>query len=175
MATTFLRINLALIQASRRNEWENKQQLAKKIREAKPREFKVRGDGSSIDHYMKDNSIVQLLDLMIELELLENYAEEKLRLSRKGKNCIKSVEKLKSQVRSSVKSLLQNKRLPLDVIKKEIKKIQLPEVPDAENISERLKKVNHSVSKELLRRLLFLYACADGIKRKMHVHYEIQS
>jgi hypothetical protein len=174
MATTFLRIFTAITQASQNNKWEDKEQLANKIREKKLKEFKVRGDGSSIDHYMKENSIAQLLDLMIELELLEKNIDEKLRLTRKGKKCVKSVEKLKPLMRSSVKSLLEHRKLPFDVIKGEINKIKLPEVPDADNIFEHLKKVNHGVSRELLRKLLFLYACADGIKRKMHVHYEIQ-
>lgn len=172
MATTFKRIHIALQQASKRSKWNDEGALAKHIRNQRLRIYKIRGDGSSIDDYMKEDTIAQLILFMKDLELCKKTRDNILLLTSKGKKCLDSEEKFKRQIRSSVKSFLQSESLPMEVILEEMTKIKLPEVPDARTIFERIKDRDHKVDEKLLRKVLFLYACAEGIERKLRIHYE---
>ncbi len=73
---------------------------------------------------------------------------------------------------------LENRGLSIDDILRAIGGIAFPEIPDAEAIHvalyEGVAESDQKVTVNGLRRLLYLYAAAGGIDRKVRVHYQGQ-
>ena len=172
MSTTYAKIQTSLRQASRNKEWIDINTLAKEIRKRRLRDFRIRDDGSSIDHYMKEGTICKHLELMVSLELLKKNSDNRITVTSKGRGSIISEDRFNRQIRSSVKSLFESKNLNIQLIKATVEKIKLPDVPDAGTLFDRLNKHDHGFDENLLRKLLFLYACAKGVGRRVRVHYE---
>ena len=173
MGTTYSRIYTILQKSKIEKGWFEIDDFANSLKKRKLKDFKVRGEGNSIDDYMKKESIKKLINLMESLSLVKyNSDKTKMSLSEKGKRCLNSEEQYKLDIRSSIKSLLENKdNLPaFSEISNTIQSIKLPNIPDTDTIYEHLKN-KEQINLEILRRLLFLFACADGIVRKTSCYY----
>ncbi len=171
MATTFIRIRTLLSQARRQPSWESINELATDVRRRRLVAFRLRGDGSSIDHYMSIRSISRMINLMRDLELIRSLPGGLIQVTPKGANSLSSEDAFARQIRSSVKSLLQKKQLPLSTITQTILGITLPDVPNPETIYEALPVANPPIDRETFRKLLYLLACSDGIERSIKVLY----
>ena len=145
MATTYDRLRVALRRLKRRTTWDLTE-LAESIREGQPRpeEFRVRGEGTSLDDYMKVSSIRRLLTLLVELELADGLPENKIRINSAGDNCLQSDDRFANQIKSSVTTLLHRAGIEIEDVRLAIKQIQLPDIPDADNI---LAKVSENAQK----------------------------
>ena len=173
MAATYDRIQAILQQASRRDTWISIGDLASNIRQRRLKAFRIRGDGTSIDHFIQQTSIESLLRLCVDLDLIEQNKDNSIKIPEKSLSAIETEEAFSMQIRSSVKSYLQNHLAPLENILSVIAKIKLPDVPDAKTIYESLEKQNPkpNLNEDDLRKVLFLLAQADGLERKVKVHY----
>ena len=175
MSSTYSRIFSILNYANSQTEWDQFT-LASSIRQRgltdlSFKEFKLKLNGANIDAYMQEKSIIGLIDLMIDLDLLRNNANI-ISMTSNGLKCINSEDNFKMQIRSSVMSLLQSKNIPLSLIIESINKILLPNVPNIETIYENLSsQAKGFINLNLLRRLLFLLACAEGVNRVWTVYY----
>lgn len=171
MATTFRKINLILENINKKNDWDSKDDLSETIRSKKLYEFKVKGDGSDIDHFMKIKTINKLIELVIELEFVEFIGKtSRIKISEKGTKSLISIDDYKLQLKSSLKSYLDRKNISISEINKTIKKIQLPDVPDISTIYAKLPD-SKRISEKELRTAMFMYALAEGIKRNTKVIY----
>ena len=172
MATTYARIYVITNSIVGTGGDLTKQQFISNLRGRRIKELKVRGDGSDINDYMKEETIERLIELTRDLGLTQVSDDDKLQLTEKGITSNKSEEDYKRILKSSIKSLLHKMKCPMEKIIEAIKKIRLPDVPDTDTIFSKLKITDPKLTRTELRRLLFLYACAEGIKRRMRVHYE---
>lgn len=173
MAATYDRIMAILQQASRRDTWVSVTELASNLRQRRLSAFRIRGDGTSIEHFIQQSSMESLLRLCIDLDLLEQDMEGSIKVPGRSLTAIESEEAFARQIRSSVKSYLQNHSAPLETILSVIAKIKLPDVPDAKTIYESFEKLTPkpNLNEDDLRKVLFLLALADGLARKVRVHY----
>lgn len=173
MATTFRRINLILENANKRTSWDSKDELSETIRHKKLYEFKVKGDGTDQEDFMKTKTISRLIDLIVDLDFIENIDDTPgIRITERGVKSLKSTDDYKLQLKSSLKSHLDRKKISISEINDTIKKIQLPDVPDIATIYAKLPDSKRITEKEL-RTLMFMYALAEGIKRNTKVIYVI--
>lgn len=178
MATTYDRLRVALRRLKRRATWDLTE-LAVSIREAEPRpeEFRIRGEGTSLDDYMKVSSIRKLLTLLIELELADGLPESRIRINSVGENCLQSDELFANQIKSSVTSHLHKHGIELDHVRTAIKKIHLPDVADADTIYRMISDGAQKAGKPLtidadrFRTMMYLLAIAGGINRVVRVYY----
>jgi len=169
-AHTFERIKVAL-QRLRSQKDTTVQGFANEIRKHKISAFKVRGEGRSIDDYMKAQSVVRLLLFMAELQLISIKGGE-VELTDQGRNARSTESRFKNQIQSSVKSYLERKGVSYAEIARIGGEIELPETPNADSIFQRLQRDEVELSLDELRRALFLLACAEGASRRVKVHYE---
>jgi hypothetical protein len=160
-------------QVSRRKTPASRSQIAKAIRSRKPKEMRVRGDGSADDHYMSEQSISNLLSLMAKHGLLVINDDGKVSVSTDGQKAAESEKMFELVLQSSIKTKLAEANTPLEDIDEEIRTISLPLAPDAETIYDRMANRNPAptISYGEFRRLLYLFACAKGIDRLVRVHY----
>ena len=173
MATTYDRMRIALQKAGEQDSWPNERDLAEAIRTSRPPEFKMRGDGSSEDDFMKAPSITRLIRFAADLGLIQRSgSNESVSLTASGRRSLQSDGTYRRQIQSSAKSLLEAKGASLDVLETEINGVALPDVPDADTLFERMEP-QVDLTEDDLRRLLFLLACAEGIDRVTRVHYRI--
>lgn len=173
MATTFRRINLILEYANKRPSWDSKDELSETIRQKKLLEFKVKGDGTDQEDFMKTKTISRLIDLIVDLEFIENIDDNPgIRITERGVKSLKSTDDYKLQLKSSLKSHLDRKKISIAEINDTIKKIQLPDVPDIATIYAKLSDSKRITEKEL-RTIMFMYSLADGITRNTKVIYVI--
>lgn len=177
MATTYDRIRLILEQAARRSTWQSPSALATELRQRKLSAFRMRGDGSTIDHYMREDSVQGLVRLCIDMGLINQSAQGVLTLSARSTTALNSEDAFARQIRSSVLSLLENHFLPLEAIRAIIAGIELPDVPDANTIYDRAQSrtPKSDLSADLLRRVLFLLYHAEGLNREIKVYYGSES
>lgn len=135
--------------------------------------MKVRGDGSADEHYMSEGSISNLLTLMAKHDLLVIRDDGKVSVSGEGQRAAADPDVFDLVMQSSIKTKLADSNVPLEAIDEEIRAITLPLAPDAETIYDRLANRNPAPTITLgeFRRLLFLFACANGIRRYVRVHY----
>jgi hypothetical protein len=171
MATTFKRIQTLIQKANIKNKWETIDELSEYIRGEKIKDFQTKkGKSTDIENFMKIGTIIKLIRFSEELELMERDPSGEIKLTLQGKKALKSDDNFKSQIKSSVKSLLVDRNAPLNIIIATAKKIQPPEYPDASSIFNNLPS-GTDVSEKELRSILFLYALAEGIERKTKVMY----
>ena len=171
MATTFKRIQTLIHQANNEKKWADSDELAEYVRAQKIKDFQTKkGKSSDIENYMKIATIKRLIRFAEELELIDKASNGELKLTMQGIKALKSDDNYKSQIKSSVKSLLVERNAPLNKIIDTAKKIQPPEYPDASTIFKNL-PAGTDVSEKELRSILFLYALAEGINRKTKVMY----
>lgn len=179
MATTFDRLHVALRRLRRRAIWDITE-LAGSIRESKPEEFRIRLEGTTVDFYMKVASIRRLLTLLIELELADGLPENKIKINNVGSNCLQSDDHFANQIRSSVTTLLHKGGIELDDVRKAIKQIHLPDIPDADNIFAKVSDNAQKADKDItidadrFRTMMYLFAIAKGIDRIVRVHYRFE-
>ncbi|MFN6543392.1 hypothetical protein [Mycolicibacterium nivoides] len=178
MATTYDRINIALRRLKRRVSWDLTE-LAESIREGEPRPeaFRIRGDGTSLDDYMKVSSIRRLLTLLVSLELAESLPENKIRINNAGSNCLQSDDHFANQVKASVTTLLHKGGIELEDLRNAIKQTRLPDMPDADTIFVKVVDNAQKSGKEVtidadrFRTMMYLLAIAKGVDRVVRVYY----
>jgi hypothetical protein len=179
MATTYDRLRIALRRLKSRTAWDITE-LAESIRDREPRplEFKIRGDGTSIDDYMKAASIRRVLTWLTDLELADGLPENKIKINTAGSNCLQSDDLCANQIRASVTSLLHKRGIELDEVRAAIKQIKLPDIPDADRIyaviTDDAQKAHKDVTIDVgrFRTLMYLFATAKGADRIVRVHYK---
>ncbi len=169
MATTRAKIWTALRRAAKRETWDDIEVLAEALEQGRDDDFKL--DGKPLSR----RSILGTLDLMVVLDFLAEQEHGAVVVTATGRAALASQEKFNLKTQSAIRSYMQGKGLPLEQILKAIRQITLPDVPDADTIH----KVVHPAGKEdrsgipkgTLRRLLFLYALAGGMSRRVRVFY----
>lgn len=174
MATTYARLKTVLIQAQKQKTWESAENLAAEIRRRKLAPFRMKRDAKAVEDYMKTASIEKLIGIGAELGLVSVAADTgQVSLTDAGAKSLKSEDAFELRIRSSVKSFLQKRHLPLNKIIDLIGDVRLPLVPDAETLHTRAQKLKPTpdIDQDLLRMMLFLLACAKGLKRNVRVHY----
>lgn len=175
MSTTYSRLFSILNFASSQPEWDQ-YNLATSIRQKGLTDktftnFKLKLNGVNIDAFMKEKSIISIIDLMVDLDLFKNNGSN-ITFTPNGQKCINSESNYIMQIRSSVMSLMQSKKAPLSSIIGFINEIMLPDVPNTESIYRKLSDdAKELISLSLFRRLLFLLACAEGVDRVWTVYY----
>lgn len=173
MATTYVRLKAALQQTRKKDTWPNVHDLASEIRRRRLAPYRMRGDGSSQDHFMHDDAIESLLDLARNLQLIDERPDGTVAITSRATSALTSEDAFARQIRSSVKSYLNQCALPLEQLLDLIANIRLPDVPDAATIFERSQELTPKPNLDVgtLRMLLFLFALAGGMKRLLRVHY----
>jgi len=88
-------------------------------------------------------------------------------------NAAKDADRFDLFVQSSIKTKLADSGVKIVDINGAIRAIRPPLAPDAKTIYDRLAKRNPppTMKFDMFRQLLYLYACAGGIKRAVRVHY----
>ncbi|RSM42656.1 hypothetical protein DMA12_20755 [Amycolatopsis balhimycina DSM 5908] len=173
MANNYTRISYTLRQIVERTRWSSRAEVVEEIRQAKPVEMKIRGDGSSDDHYMSARALDDLLSLMVDLRLVTVDNRGRVSASIEGRRAADDPSIYDLLIKSSIRSLLEQDGCPIGKVLDTVRGIRLPAVPDAKTIHDRLKANNKSMTLNLdrFRRLLYMYACAGGIDRLVRVHY----
>lgn len=171
MATTFSRIYTIIQKFPKGNGWMDRHNFLLNFRKRKLKEFKIRGDGSSIDDYMKEESINNLLLLMRSLELIDVTSNGQVKITDKGLKCKNAEDIYMKQLKSSIKSYFEKKDIPMNKILEVGKSIQYPDVPNADTVYNLIATPQQGISEDHFRKMLYLYSCAGGIERKMRVHY----
>jgi hypothetical protein len=175
MATTYTRLKTVLQQARRRDSWTTSRELAADLAGRRLVTFRLRGDGSSRDDYMKQPGIQSLVDLVVDLGALKEAEDGKVTVTERGLLALESDEAFARQIRSSIKTYLEQRSLSLERLSRIMEEIQLPDVPDAETIFKRAKELDPrpQITEEELTRILYLLYFAQGIKREVRVHYAV--
>lgn len=173
MATTHQRLRKILDVAIQEDSWESRLGLASEVRQRRLRAFRMRGDGTTIDHYMRAATIGQLVDLLVSFGILDEQTDGALSVSSKGATASRDDGSFDRRIKTDVKAYLARNNCPLTEVAAAVGKIRLPDVPDIGTIYDNLPESGRSLSEAQLRRLLFLHACAGGINRKTRVHYEV--
>lgn len=174
MATTYQRLRKILDVATQETTWESEQTLAKEVRRRRFRAFRLRGDGKKVEDHMQVASIQRLVRLLNDFGLLRESSDGGVSVSSKGNAASRDDKSFKKRICPDVVSYLKRHGCSLKMLAGVVADIKLPDVPDIETIYERLPtEATGNLSESELRRLLFLYACADGVARKTRVHYQI--
>jgi len=174
MPTTYDRLRAGLQHAKRRKRWASLTDLTADILDRKPSAFRRRS-GAAADpaNYLQDPAIRTILKWAGTFGLLEENDEGAVRLTETGLAALASDDAFARQIRAAVKSYLESRGLPMEVILELINGIALPDVPDAETIADAAAKRQPPTDllNSELRTLLFMLSCAAGLDRKVKVFY----
>ncbi|RAS58959.1 hypothetical protein C8D87_11612 [Lentzea atacamensis] len=173
MANNYTRIHYVVRLIDERRVWSSPADVIEAIRQARPVEMKIRGDGSSDDHYMSARTLGRLIAFLFDLKLIIIAHDGEVSTSREGARAAHDQAVFDLLIKSSVRSLLEQGEAPIEKVLDTIRSIHRPAVPDAKTIHGRLKAKNKSIqiSLDQFRRLLYLYSKAGGIDRIVRVHY----
>lgn len=174
MATTYNKIETALRFAQEQSDWIDFNKLASYIRSQKHRNFRVRLNGKKVDDFMKVESIEELLKFIHQLKLLSQRKDGTLILTKNGRDCLASDDAYDRQLRSSIKSYLEDRNLPLSKIGDAIVKIKDPEIANAKAIYDKLPKEKTAIGERQIRLVLFLLFKCEGIDRDVRVQYSLK-
>ncbi|MEU1273485.1 hypothetical protein [Streptomyces sp. NPDC005799] len=174
MANTHARVRYALRLVARRRMWNSRSEIISAIRRARPDEMKIRGDGSTAEHYMSAQSISNLLSLMDDLDLIAIRNDGAVSLAARAQGAERDSERFDLLIQASVRNVFDDSGTQMADVEEVISTIRLPLVPDAKTIHAKLKakpKSSMILNVDRFSRLLYLYACAGGIQRNVRVLY----
>lgn len=170
MATTYQRIRTALSRANQKKSWSNLAELRDAIRKSKPDEFIIDGE------VLKEKTVDRILQLMIDLGVLVQRANQSIDIPASSRTALESDDKFSRKVQSGVRSYLERCGVEVGDMISAIRGIKYPDTPDAETIYSCVYSDTQESTRQLtlqsFTRLLYLYACANGIRRKVRIHYE---
>ena len=168
LATTFQRLWTGLRRAQRMKSWVSLDDLRDDIRKQGHEDFKIGGN------ILSEESIARLLEFGLKLGLLDNSDEPAIKVAKATATALKSKKLFKTRVQFAVRSYLEEKGVGIESVHEAIRKIKFPDSPDAETIYKHAYKnsdVDEKIDPREFRKLLYLYSCADGIGRRVRVHY----
>ena len=131
-------------------------------------DFKIGGN------MLSENSISRLLEFALKLGLLDNSDEPVVAVARATGPSLRSEKLFKTRVQFAVRSYLENKGVGIESVYATIENIKFPDSPDAETIYQKIYEAfgeGERIDFQEFRKLLYLYSCADGIGRRVRVHY----
>lgn len=173
MATTYERIRQVLHHLETNPTERQLSTVAKELRRRRLPEFRLRGDGSTLDEIMSEASISRLMMLMADLGLIRLTAGQ-LSFRPSDFTYLQTDNAYAKKIDQTAKNLLARKGVRLAEVNDAIKKIQPPRVPDAPTVYEELGTQATDLTEEMFAKLLFLLACAGmSLSRTIHVHYHV--